>query len=86
MVTKNLLKGLIVMIVLLTFNIGTAFANDKYLLYYGNGNTGGDTPAALAVPANADPTAVTISDNVGNLEKTGYTLLRWNESDRKSVV
>jgi|SaaInl8_200m_RNA_FD_contig_121_125078_length_3340_multi_6_in_0_out_0_1 uncharacterized repeat protein (TIGR02543 family) len=80
MVTKNLLKGLIVMIVLLTFNIGTAFANDKYLLYYGNGNTGGDTPAALAVPANADPTAVTISDNVGNLEKTGYTLLRWNES------
>lgn len=50
-------------------------ANTYKITYYGNGNSGGATPA---IQAGTYSSTVTLQTNSGNLERSGYTFAGWN--------
>ena len=55
---------------------GCSAGSGYTVTYYGNGNTGGSVPTDANTYSEGDD--VTVLDNTGSLEKTGYTFDRWN--------
>lgn len=56
-------------------------STNNTITYIGNGNTSGSSPAVETYTSGA---TATISNNVGNLAKTGFTFDGWNTTDNGS--